>query len=217
MADNLNTTFQLLTSLGFWGFFLLNIAGWILATFLLLKLLGWKYRPSNKLSKKWNLGLILLFVLVVGYQFFHHIEHIAQVYQYHFLGLPALEAKGILWFFNIEWNHFIFNTGYFIGLVVLSIFMISALRKEKELFHISNLLLIESLLIVQGWHFLEHLVRIIRHIKIGCEPCHGILDSIFGWGLIYLHFVLNTIVLILPFTMFVWFGFHNRIQELIKN
>ena len=215
-AHNLNTSLQLATDYGMWAFFLLNVGGWVLAAFLLLKLLGHKYRPPQRLRKKLGFGLTLFFVMVIGYQFFHQIEHVAQVYQYSFLGMPALDAKGILWFFNIEWNHFIFNAGYFVGLIFLSACIILILKKEKELFHAPNLLIIGSLVGIQGWHFLEHLVRIIRHITIGCEPCHGILDSVFGWGLIYLHFVFNTVVLILPLTMFVWFGFHHRLWECIR-
>lgn len=197
-----------------WGFVLLNVVGWFLLSWAFISIFGKTYRPSSQLRKNIGMRLVIVFTLVVGYQIFHHVEHVVQVYQYGILGLPAQEAAGILWFFDIEWNHFIFNVGYFFGLLILTFLFIKLLRKTNELHHFQNIFLIGGLIIIQGWHLIEHSVKMVRHITLGCEPCPGILDSLFGFNLIYLHFTFNTLVLLFPLTMFFWFGFHKQLWKI---
>lgn len=201
--ESLSTT---ILDAGFWVFLGANALFFVIATWLLLWVLDRLSTRPHSALKEANRWLTWLFVLVVAYQVFHHIEHIAQVYQYVFVGLPALESAGILWFFNIEWNHFVFNAGYFIGLAVVLLAVMGILRRKRSL-EKTSLALIMAALAVQGWHFLEHIVRIAKHMITGCEPCGGILDTLFGWGLIHLHFVFNTLALLLTVTAFFWFGF----------
>ena len=51
-----------------------------------------------------------LYLSALAIQFFHLVEHLAQVYQHWWLGL---RGQGLLFFLDLEWNHFLFNLGYF--------------------------------------------------------------------------------------------------------
>ncbi|TSC78958.1 MAG: hypothetical protein G01um101429_634 [Parcubacteria group bacterium Gr01-1014_29] len=136
---------------------------------------------------------ILALALVV--QGFHWIEHLAQVYQHWWLGLPIKESKGILFFLDLEWNHFVFNSAYFVLLVVVW-FLLRNVSSRVAM----RLLIVGTL--IQGYHLIEHAVRIWQHIQTACEPCKGIL----GWYIdgVYLHFAFNTLVLLLPLIAFIF-------------
>ena len=135
---------------------------------------------------------ILALALVI--QGFHWIEHLAQVYQHWWLSLPIKESKGILFFLDLEWNHFVFNSVYFLLLVFVWF------RIQKTSFPVAMRFLIVGTLI-QGYHVIEHTVRIWQHIQTACEPCKGIL----GWYVdgVYLHFIFNTLVFLLPLIAFI--------------
>lgn len=139
---------------------------------------------------------LLSFALIV--QFFHYTEHVAQVYQHWWHGLPIKESGGILYFLNLEWNHLIFNGIY---LILLSLTCIAYVILKKgsppPLSSLQAILfLIGTTILIQGYHIIEHIIRVSMHLKTGCEPCPGILGK-FVDG-IYLHFTFNTIVFLLP-------------------
>ena len=139
-----------------------------------------------------------LFAFALILQFFHYTEHLAQVYQHWWHGLPIKESGGILYFLNLEWNHFIFN-GMYLVLLILVFIAYSILKKENSStphFSRATFFLIGATILIQGYHVIEHIVRVGMHIKTGCEPCPGILGK-FVDG-IYLHFTFNTIVFFLP-------------------
>lgn len=50
--------------------------------------------------------------------------------------------------------------------------------------------------LLQGYHVVEHTVRMGQFFQLGCTPCPGIL----GWyvDLVYLHFTTNTATWLLP-------------------
>ena len=139
---------------------------------------------------------LLAFALIL--QFFHYTEHLAQVYQHWWRGLPIKESGGILYFLNLEWNHFIFN-GLYLALLILAFIAYGILKKENSSaphFSRAAFFLIGATIFIQGYHVIEHIVRVGMHIKTACEPCPGILGK-FVDG-IYLHFTFNTIVFFLP-------------------
>lgn len=135
---------------------------------------------------------ILALALVI--QGFHWVEHLAQVYQHWWLSLPIKESRGILFFLDLEWNHFVFNSVYLLLLVVAWFFLQGKVSRV-----VIKFLAVGTL--VQGYHLVEHAVRIWQHIQTACEPCRGIL----GWYVdgIYLHFAFNTFVLALPLIAFI--------------
>ncbi|MEK7560408.1 MAG: hypothetical protein AAB539_00430 [Patescibacteria group bacterium] len=128
-----------------------------------------------------------LFAGALAYQILHWIEHIAQVYQHWWLGLPAKASHGILFFLDLEWNHFVFNTGYLLLLgAAWWLWRKNGLRSR----------LLDSTVIIQSYHVFEHTVKIVQHVRTACEPCPGILGKYFDG--VYLHFMFNTLVLLLP-------------------
>ena len=137
-----------------------------------------------------------LFLTAFVLQTFHEVEHVAQVYQRLWLGVGPQSARGILFFLDLEWNHFLFNTGYFLLLAAISFFIffhpaftfIRSRRMALKLFVAGFLL--------QAYHVVEHTVRMGQFFNTNCTPCPGIL----GWyiDIAYLHFVFNTLTWLLP-------------------
>jgi hypothetical protein len=141
----------------------------------------------------------VLFTFALLYQLFHWIEHAAQVYQHWFQALPAKDSHGILFFLDFEWNHFVFNTGYFVALLIVLVMLVA--RRHAFGIRASALWLIGIGTAIQGYHQIEHMVKIFQHLARGCEPCPGILGKVLDG--VYLHFTLNTLVLLLPLAAFV--------------
>lgn len=139
-------------------------------------------------------------VLAIVLQVFHDIEHFAQMYQRIWLKLSPQMAGGILFFLNVEWNHYLFNTGYFIMLVLVFYFLIN----DSSLFYSlvksgSGRIIMGSFIfgfIFQGYHVLEHTIRMDQYYRLNCSPCPGILGQYFD--LAYLHFTFNMITTIFP-------------------
>lgn len=158
----------------------------------------------------WNRNAYYLLVVALIVQFFHYTEHLMQVYQHWWRGLPIKESGGILYFLNLEWNHLIFNAVY---LVLLNFVFIAYLIVKKRSYPPSSsfltaLYLLGVTLVIQGYHVIEHIIRVSMHLNTGCEPCPGILGK-FVDG-IYLHFTFNTIVFFLPLTAALLFFLHTR-------
>ncbi|MDO8648990.1 MAG: hypothetical protein Q7R81_04380 [Candidatus Peregrinibacteria bacterium] len=161
-------------------------------------------------------GAVIIFGNAIVYQIFHHYEHLTQIYQFWYLGLPPKISKGVLFFFDVEWNHFIFDAGYFLMLFAASALL---LRKWWQAGHHVDRIggtFIAGTLLVQGWHAIEHTFRITKHVTIGCEPCPGIADTLLGIRLIPLHFWFNVFALTLPLLVFVWFSMHRKIWYAIR-
>src|SRR5436853_4210321 len=57
---------------------------------------------------------VIVLANALVYQILHHFEHVSQIYQYWYLGQTAALSRGVVFFLDLEWNHFIFDTGYFI-------------------------------------------------------------------------------------------------------
>ena len=148
-------------------------------------------------SRQNHIAFSLLCIALI-LQFFHYTEHVAQVYQHWLKGLPIKESGGILYFLNLEWNHLIFNDIYLILLILAFVAYVSLIKKDPSLSSSlrSALFFIGATLVIQGYHVIEHIIRVGMHINTGCEPCPGILGK-FVDG-IYLHFTFNTIVFLLP-------------------
>lgn len=161
----------------------------------------------------WNrTAWYLLFVALV-IQFFHYTEHLTQIYQHWWHGLPIKESGGILYFLNLEWNHLIFNATY---LVLLSLALIAYVILKRKSYPLASsfrtaLYLLGITLAIQGYHVMEHIIRVGMHLKTGCEPCPGILGK-FVDG-IYLHFTFNTIVFLLPLVAGFMFFSRDRLKN----
>lgn len=144
-----------------------------------------------------NVVVLLLSALLL--QTFHEMEHIAQFYQRWWLGVGPQEAHGILFFLDVEWNHFIFNALYFPLLAVILFFLLFypefRSMRQRRMGRIELGFFVLAFLL-QGYHVIEHTVRMGQFFRLGCTPCPGIL----GWyfDLVYLHFAINTVTWLLP-------------------
>ena len=161
---------------------------------------------STRSDRAWT-AFSWFFVVALLYQLFHWIEHVAQVYQHWLLGLPAPKSHGILFFLDFEWNHFVFNTGYLLALVII-LFWIIAKRAGHSNMRFTILLLLLGVLI-QGYHEIEHIVKIYQHLTVACDSCPGILGKRLDG--VYVHFTFNTLVLALPLSAFFTGRFHNNL------
>lgn len=154
-----------------------------------------------------RITLYIFAAALIG-QTFHMIEHAAQVYQHAILGLSISESHGILFFLDLEWNHLIFNALY-VGLLAVVFFQCrfyqtSGAVSERRL----ACLAFNAGFLVQGYHTIEHSVRMIQLFQVGCTPCPGILGRFFDG--VYLHAVFNSLVYLLPLIAFFAYGFHSK-------
>lgn len=147
------------------------------------------------------------FAIALFLQGAHMIEHFAQLYQYQILRMPIYEAHGILFFLDLEYNHFWFNLLY--ALALAYVFVAGELFKRKAP-EWARWTFIAGFAI-QSYHVLEHTSRIGQTLQTGCEPCPGIL----GWYVngIHLHFTLNSITWLLPMIAFFGYGLHKNFNR----
>ena len=150
---------------------------------------------------------IAVFTVALVLQSGHMVEHVAQLYQHAVLWWPIKESHGILFFADLEWNHFIFNTTYFLLLAYFAV--------QAHIFHKRNgtnqwaRYAFLAGFYVQGYHVIEHASRIGQHLQTGCSPCPGIL----AWTIdgIWLHFAFNSFTLALPAVSFFALGLHRQV------
>lgn len=156
---------------------------------------------------------VFVFTAALVAQTFHMVEHVAQIYQHAILGLSVRDSHGILFFLDLEWNHFVFNSLYF-GLLAFVFFQCKFYRTngpagEKRFACYAFL----AGLSIQSYHVFEHSVRIIQFLQTGCTPCPGILGRFFDG--VYLHGMFNTVVYVLPLLAFISYGFHWKALRVI--
>jgi Right handed beta helix region len=129
--------------------------------------------------------------LVVGLviQTFHMGEHFVQVFRVHFDGVPS--KGGIVGsVVDTEWVHFTYNLAVLIGLaaVVAARFRGWVPRGRADIG--DGLLAVATLM--QGYHVVEHSVKLTQHLVTGAKVNPGILGG--PVDLVWLHFVINLAV-----------------------
>ena len=135
-----------------------------------------------------------LLVIAVITQVYHMIEHVAQYIQYEFYNIH--NPHGLIPQFDTEEIHLIFAIFFF--LLLASIAHNYYPKKVPVL-----LWMFRIGVVMQGYHMIEHIIRVVDHNVYGCEYCAGILGMFFNN--IQLHFVMNWIVLIIPLVTFLLF------------
>ncbi len=135
------------------------------------------------------------------------------VYQHGWLGLSILHTHGALFFFDFEWNHFIFNA--LAAAALIATFFGTGMHRAASPARKKPLVFWGFLLggiLLQGYHTIEHMVRLYQHLTLGCEPCLGILGS--SVNFVYLHFAFNTVVLASSLAAFQAFGFLGALRRM---
>ncbi|KAF6245476.1 hypothetical protein [Nitrosopumilus sp. b2] len=163
-----------------------------------------KYSISQK--------IVIVFVSALALQTFHMLEHLVQLHQHAILGWSIKDSSGIVGALNLEEIHWVYNLAYFV--------LLGIVFKDCSFFRLQDrmdgqkvaVLLFGIAFFLQGYHLVEHTVRMIQHFITGCSPCVGVL-GVYVDG-VYLHFILNFLVFTYPFGAFFVFGFHKKIVRL---
>lgn len=124
---------------------------------------------------------------LLAVQGFHVVEHVLQTYQKYALGHP--QAHGLLGrYLDSDALHFAFNAGLFAALVVLA--RVPGRGATWRLF--------QAGVVAQGYHTVEHTVKLAQSALLGHDPALGILGH--WYELVPLHLVLNAVcyALIVP-------------------
>jgi hypothetical protein len=119
----------------------------------------------------------LWFVVLLAIQGFHLVEHITQVVQRYFLGIP--NGAGILGSVaDIEPVHFVYNVGYF-ALLVLVCVQLGLVRDGPS--RVGRLVfgLLVFTLFFQGYHVVEHVAKMVQYLQLGMQNGTG---GILGTG-----------------------------------
>jgi hypothetical protein len=159
-----------------------------------------------------GLGAALLFAETVILQGVHELEHVAQLYQR--LALGKSSASGLLGsVFDVEPVHMVYNAAFLLLLGIL----FAACRRDRSLVP-SNagrvLALLGVATVAQGYHTVEHVVKMWQYIQWGVNGTPGIV----GWWVpvIYLHFAYNTLIYVPVVAAFVIGGFHRPIVATVS-
>jgi hypothetical protein len=86
--------------------------GWAIWQVAILVILAWVplfFLKTAAIQRHY--GWLAFFFILVVTQGAHLLEHVAQMVQIHLLGLSGLQARGIFGMLDIEWVHFIWNSG----------------------------------------------------------------------------------------------------------
>lgn len=141
----------------------------------------------QQLNGVWHERALTAYMLIV---FAHWAEHIAQAYQVFVLEWHRADAGGVLglWFPQLassEVLHFVYNLGLLLGLVILR----AGFRGQARSWW-------TVALVVQGWHFFEHLLLQVQWLTgfylFGAPEQTSVLQL---WlPRVELHFLYNSVV-----------------------
>ncbi len=137
--------------------------GFVLWQIALLIVLVWSplfFLKTAQLYRQYR-WLALFFILVIT-QGGHFVEHLTQMIQMHVLGLSGQQANGIFGMLNLEWVHFIWNS----WLLLFVLLLLSFFRTNPWLW---------VLLVVSGWHELEHVYVMAVLLRTGHSGTPGLL------------------------------------------
>lgn len=147
--------------------------------------------PASNGGQTWPVWIAL--ALGLGIQGFHMVEHGLQVYRVHFDGLPS--RGGIVGpVVEAEWIHFIYNTLVFAMIGAVALVRRGGWRRQEwrdGRRRLADAFLGASLL-VQGYHVVEHSVKLTEHLITGHKVNDGLLGT--QLDLVWLHFTLNLAV-----------------------
>lgn len=143
-------------------------------------------RAAARLTQRLWIAAVALMLI----QGFHMLEHIAQAVQKFLLGLE--EAHGLLGAaFDFEWVHFLYNSALAAGLFALLL-----LYSSRPGFWLATPGWIRGTFVadtaLQGYHFVEHAVRLQQFLATGVADPRGILGQ--SVDVVLLHLALNSVV-----------------------
>ena len=155
--------------------------------------------------------LSYLFLLVIGIQGFHVIEHIVLVVQVEALGMGLAEAHGLLGArVDFEWLHFSYNSAFLGALILMLVY---GLRHREELAAATGLpgMALAGAVGLQTYHVAEHVIRIIQYYQTGCTPCVGLIGRVVPF--IWPHLFFGLIAYVPMVVCYFAYGLHRRLLD----
>lgn len=143
--------------------------------------------------------LLIMTALVIAQGILHWPEHVAQVLQKLYLGVPA---NGVIGQFNLEWVHFTYNVGLLAMLVPVMIGCgFFARNNAWKRANYGAWWLVMFSFYVQLWHVPEHYTKLAQYVISGNQATPGFLgywlvQNVHALGVLWLHFVVNVIILV---------------------
>lgn len=120
-------------------------------------------------------GPYVVFLALLAFQGFHLVEHVTQVVQRYFLGIA--NGNGILGSVaDIEPVHFAYNLGY-LALLIAVYLLLGLARDGANRVGRPVYVLLTFTLAFQGFHVLEHVVKMAQYLQMGLQNGTG---GIFG-------------------------------------
>lgn len=142
-------------------------------------------------------NILIIFTVAIIIQTFHFIEHIVQFNQHFFLGFSIADSNGLIDELNVEWVHWAYNFSFFFLLVIVYKKLTIKIITPKE--RITYILFVMAI-IIQGYHLVEHTVRLAQWIISNCFACPGLTGGLID-GVLF-HFVMNFLVFVYPLGLY---------------
>ncbi|MGH9166112.1 MAG: hypothetical protein ACRDZW_11475 [Acidimicrobiales bacterium] len=149
----------------------------------------------------------ILFLGLLLYQTFHQLEHTIETTQLQIL--HHREAHTLIGGADFEWIHFGANFFLLWGLVGV---MLGAGAANRARWRSSFPLGWSALCLavtVQGYHMLEHSVRIVQYLTSGGDDPPGIVTTVLNP--VWFHFGINLTVLVAMYVAFFGLGIHRSL------
>lgn len=131
-----------------------------------------------------------LLLVGVGVQSFHMVEHVIQFFRVHMEGVPSRGAL-VGSVVDTEWVHFAYNALVLGGLAALLLLRRRGWRPSGTSPAAGDRLILASALL-QGYHVVEHSLKVTQHVLTGAKVNPGLLGNHFD--LVLLHFGLNAAI-----------------------
>jgi hypothetical protein len=123
-------------------------------------------------------ALSAFFLLILGIQGFHVIEHIVLVVQVEALGIGLERAHALLGArVDFEWLHFSYNLSF---LAALALLLVYSLRLQRDGAAVASWVVpvMVGAVALQSYHMVEHTARIVQYYQSGCNPCVGLVGKV---------------------------------------
>ncbi|MDP9067483.1 MAG: right-handed parallel beta-helix repeat-containing protein [Actinomycetota bacterium] len=133
--------------------------------------------------------VVPLFAVGLAVQSFHMVEHALQVYRVHVDGVPSrggIAGPAV----EAEWIHFVYNLVVLVGIGVVALGRARGWRPRGRVGAGDSLL--AAAVALQGYHVVEHSVKLVQHVQGGAKVNPGIAGA--HVDLVLLHFGINLAV-----------------------
>jgi hypothetical protein len=165
--------------------------------------------PSLRLTED---AVALLFLEMILLQGFHEVEHIVQVFQRTVLGIAS--GAGVLGsVFDVEPVHMIYNLAFL--LLLGGVYL--GCRRDRSVIPAqptSVLRLLTVAFVFQGFHTVEHTVKMWQYFQTGLNGTPGILG--YWIPVVFLHLGYNTALYVPVVVAFFLGGFHLASARIVS-